>query len=331
MVRATLPIAFCLLFLAPLAVFAQRIGDQDAFVLQVDETIPAPGKEVTVHIRSGDLQVSSIRSVRWFVDGREREEFGNKLSIKEVVGNRIKNVSARITYFTRSGDRRYINADTEIHPVIFDLLWEGDSVVTPLYRGYPLAGPQVPIRVYAEIQYIDRGGITYTEDDFSFVWEVETGFHPDTGPGVSDIVYEEGGTLINNSVFVLARATLINDNRVRYEKAIHIPIVETRLIVYPHTVTRGLITERAVPESVLIRQQPLTVALYPFYFSREDFENPGTVSYQWFVNGERTASREGRKVDVSLDGEGVTIPIQVLVRNSEKKEQESVMTLDFTI
>ncbi|MDE0243675.1 MAG: hypothetical protein OYG31_03130 [Candidatus Kaiserbacteria bacterium] len=329
--RFAVPLLFGLLFFIPTALFAQQVGSPTAYLLEIDEGVPSPGKEVTVHIRGEDERVTSIRSIRWFVDGQERTAYTDKMSLKEVVGNQQKRIVARIVYSVQGGIRRYINATTAINPVTFDLLWEGHSVTTPRYRGYPLAGPQVPIHVYAEIQYIDRNGITYDENDFSFVWEVETSFHEDTGPGVSSIVYEKGGSLINNDVYILARATLINDHTVRFRKAVSIPITESRIIVYPYTVTRGLITERAIPSDVAIRKQPLTTSLYPFFFSREDFENPNAISYTWNIRDGLSPLQQGRKVDISLRGEDTIIPVQVSAQNREKTQQKAQNTLNVSL
>lgn len=324
------PLSLFLIF-TTLISFAQQRGNDSAYLLEIDERVTSPGTPITVHIRAGDLRTASIRSVRWFVDGQEQKEEEDSLSLQEVVGNSAKNVTAQIIYFTQSGNRRYMSASTQITPVTFDLLWEGESVTTPLYRGYPLAGPQVPIRVYAEIQYVDSTGVSYTEDDFSFVWEVETKFHETKGPGASSIVHEEGGTLINNRVFVLARATLINNTSVRYEKAINIPITDPRLLVYSYTPVRGLITEYVIPQDIAVvdPKQPITAALYPFYFSARDFSNNITMNYHWFVNNAAKPSKRGRKVDISLRGEDASIPIRVFARNEEKTLQTAKNTLEF--
>lgn len=329
--RFVLPICFGVFLLAPTVSFAQQVGNPAAYALTINDTVPSPGEAVVVRIESRDERTTSIRSVRWFVDGQERVEFTDKLSLTEMVGNAQKRVVARIVYSLAGGLHRYINATTTVNPVTFDLLWEGLSVVTPRYRGYPLAGPQVPIRVFAEIQYFDGNGISYSEDDFSFVWEVETSFHEDTGPGVSSITYEKGGSLINNDVYVLARATLISDRDVQFQKALRIPITDPRVIVYPYTLTRGLITEQVIPKDVAIQKQPLTTSVYPFFFSRDDFENPNTISYTWDIHNGQTSLQQGRKVDISLQGDNTIIPAKVSVQNRRRPQQKAQNTFRISL
>ena len=309
---------FCLLF-SPFAL-AQQQGGYDAYELYFNTDTPSSGEMVDVSIRSGKVLTSNIRSVRWFVNGQERTEFLNKLTMSEIGSVSPKQIVARIIYFDIFGQRRRIELTRWIRTAVFDVLWEGDSVVTPRYRGYKLAGPQVPINLSAEIQHIDQSGTVYTEKDFSFRWEIENKFYGDVGPGESSVVYEEGGTLLNNFVSVKVQATLINDPGVLFEKFINIPIAEPRIFLYPHTLLYGLFTDRVTPKDAVLTEQPVTVSVYPFYFGKSDFEK-NAIQYKWFVNNGTNHQKEGRKIDISIDGEDISIPIRVHAQNINNKQQ----------
>ena len=193
-------ISLFVLLVASFVVFAQVQGSYDAYEVSVSESYPSPGAYVDFTIRSNKSFVSSIRSVAWRVDGIERVEYANKMKITEIAGSVPKRISARIHYFDSQGERRFAEVFRWMRPVIFDVLWEADSVVTPLYRGHRLAGPQVPVTFSAKIQYVDQSGVIYTEKDFSFRWMIESRYHDDRGPGVSSVVYEDGGSYTNKHI-----------------------------------------------------------------------------------------------------------------------------------
>ena len=160
---------FWVFLLFPFAVFAQVQGNYDAYDVSVSEPYPSPGEYVDFTIRSNKSFVSGIRSVVWYVGGVERPAYADRMKITEIAGSVPQQVVARIHYFDSQGERRFTEVSRWIRPVIFDVLWEADSVVTPLYRGHRLAGPQVPVTFSAKIQYVDQSGVIYTEKDFHFV------------------------------------------------------------------------------------------------------------------------------------------------------------------
>ena len=218
----------------------------------------------------------------------------------EISGNGPKQVVATIVFFDIIGQRRYTQVSRWMRPVIFDILWEGDSAAIPLYRGHHLAGPGVPVRISANIQYIDRNGNLYTEKDFSFRWEVESLFHEDEGPGVSAIVYEDGADYLNRFISVKSYARLINEPSIAFEEFISIPVSEPRVLPYSHTLLHGL-SHLTVPENTLLNRQPFTISVYPFYFSRSDFEK-NAIQYSWFVNNSPAPVKKGRKLIFPLTG-----------------------------
>ena len=301
-------------------------GRYDAYSLYSDNPSPSPGESVEISLETGSSSVRNIRSVRWFIDGEAVEEFNDNLSVTDNIGNTPKQIVANIVYFDPSNQRRYVQVTEWIRPVIFDILWEGDSVTIPRYRGHILAGPQSAISVSANIQYIDLNGIQYTEDDFSFVWEVESEYHTSRGPGVSSIVIEKGGTYLNNTLFVRAQASLINDSGVYFEKSISIPVTEPRILVYSHTLLYGLFPYATVPRSAALKKSPVTFSLYPFYFSTSDFEKD-LIQYRWFVNNNTNHVKEGRKIDVSLGGRSIPVPIRISAYNETKNLQKAEYTI----
>ena len=320
-VSFSLMLAVAVIVGMPLA-SAQQYGGHDAFDVQVSKPYPSPGEYVTFSIQSNNLFSSNIRSVRWYVDKIEQKDLENKFEITEIASGVPKQITAYIHYFDSGNVRRYTEISRWMRPVIFDILWEADSVVTPLYRGHKLAGPHTPITLSAKVQYLDQNGATYTEKDFSFRWMIESRYHRDRGPGVSSVVYEKGGSYFNKYIIVQVEAALIHNSRITFEKVINVPIVEPRLLVYPHTLLHGLARNRVFSEDITLNTERVTASVYPFYFSQDDFEK-NAIHYRWFVNNETSHLKEGRKLDISVEGAGAEIPVRVFAQNENKDLQQS--------
>ena len=324
-------IFYLFIFLSFSVSFSQTFGGYDAYDVVVSNTGPTPGEYVDLTIRSNKSFSSSIRSVRWYVDGVERPEYENKFKLTEIAGSSPKQVVAYIHYFDVLGERRYVEITRWLRPVIFDILWEARSVVPPLYDGHRLAGPGTPVVISAKIQHVDEGGRVYNEDDFSYRWMIESRYHDDRGPGVSRIVYEEGGNYFNRYIIVKAEATLISDGSVAFEKTINIPVVEPRVLVYPHTLLYGLSRNQVISENTLFGTEKVTASVYPLYFDRDDF-NKDAIQYKWFINNASKYLKEGRKLDISLEGEeGVLIPVRILAQNENNDLQQIDSAFNFRL
>ena len=323
-----LPLFFFVFFTTIFFSHAQQFGGYDAYDVLVSDQNPSPGVSVDFSIQSKKSLSSNIRSVRWLVDGVERGSYANKLTFTEVSGDSPKQIVANIHYFDVFGELRYIKVSRWIRPVIFDILWEADSVVTPMYRGHRLAGPSVPIRISANMRYTNQNGFRYTEKDFSFRWMIESRYYGDRGPGVSSIVYTEGGDYFNRHLFVQVEATLVSDSRIVFERMINIPITEPRLLVYPHTLFFGLSRDTVIPASFSSGDEPVTASIYPFYFSQADFDK-NTIQYRWFVNNSTSQPKEGRKLNISARGSGAEIPVRVFAYNENEDLQQSDTIITF--
>ena len=309
---------------------AQQYNSYDAYDVFVSDPHPSPGAYVDFTIRSNKSFASGIRSVQWYVDKVERHDLEGKFTITEIAGSVPKQVTAQIHFFDSQGNRQYAEVIRWIRPVIFDVLWEADSVVTPLYRGHKLAGPQTPIKLSANVQYVDQGGAVYTEEDFSFRWMIESRYRDERGPGVSSVVYEEGGSYFNKYILVRVEVALISDNTVSFEKVINVPIVEPHLLVYPHTLLYGLSRDRVISKDLAFGTEKVTASVYPFYFSQTDFEKDA-IQYRWYVNNETSHLKEGRKLDISVEGDGAEIPVRVFAQNENKDLQQSDIIFTFRL
>ena len=325
--KLTVTIFICLsLFMGAITVMpamSAQYYQREAYELYVTNEFPSPGERVNISIQALEESLGGIRAVEWYVDGEPLKEFRNKLKMNNVINGSPKEITAEIVYFSDGGQRKYMSVTQMVRPVIFDIFWESDVVTTALYRGHKLAGPQTPVRISAHMQYIDGNGALHTEKDFSFVWEIESRYQDEQGLGVSALTYNKGGSFLNSTLFIRARATLIDDRGVSIEKITSIPIVRPRLLVYPYTLLNGLSYDIVVPKNANIvgAGDSVTFSVYPFYFSKSDFDR-NAVQYKWFVNNGSKPLKRGRKIDISIDGSFLSIPLKILVENENKKQQK---------
>ena len=314
------PLVALFLFLG-MPVFSQQ-SPFDAFILFVDEEFPSPGDTVRAAIHANEASPTSIRSVRWFLNGEEQTRHANSLDFSFINGNSPQQLVAQIVFFDASGQRNYAEVLRWIRPVIFDIFWEGDVVTIPNYTGQKYAGPRTPILFSTKLQFIDTEGVIYTEEDFSFRWEIESRSYGGRGPGASSLVYEEGGSLLNRSLTVRAFASLISSPSLTFDRSITVPITLPRLLVYPHTLLHGLYTDLVVPSVFSLSDQSTTFSAYPFFFDRSDFQKD-RIHYRWFAGSESQPLHEKRRVDVSVEGEDTRIPLRILAENENESTQRA--------
>ena len=313
-------LSFCFLFFTFPSVSQE--DPFDVYILFIDKAFPSPGETIQASIHANKASPSAIRSVTWFLNGKEQTRFSNSLDFSFISGSSPQQISAQIIFFTPSGQRSYAEVLRWVQPVIFDIFWEGDVVTTPRYVGHKYAGPRTPIILSSKVQFVDREGTIFTEKDFSFRWEIESRLYGGRGPGISSTVYEEGGSLLNRSISVRAFATLISSSSISFDRSVSIPITLPRLLLYPHTLLHGLHTDMTVSKNFSLPDQSTTLSAFPFFFDHSDFQK-NTIHYRWFAGSESQPLHEERRVDITVEGDGTLIPLRILAENTNENTQRA--------
>ena len=314
------------LFLLTIGVLTSFAQSADAYKFYIMDEFPAPGETVTINIHPNEQPVQKIKSVIWTIGGRVISEHKNSLKIEYLVKNTPEQVVADITYIDRDENRYTLQVSKWIAPVIFDILWEGLSATTPLYDGYRLVHRGTPVRITSTVQYIDSRGNIFDENDFFFDWE-QSSHKIEQGSGKNSIIIEDTGSTLRNEIPVTVKISLPNNNRIQIRKTIFIPFTESRVFLYKHSLSRGLNTRRVVVDNDIVVDDPFTVSVYPFYFSRNDFEK-NSVQYWWFVNNQPNPINEARRVSLSYEGEGTPTRLSVQIQNDNEKYQKISKSLN---
>ena len=200
----------------------------------------------------------------------------------------------------------------DIRPIIFDLLWEADSVVPNGYRGLPLPGPYTPIRVSAYIRYIDRNGVLRDENDFFFDWKQNSKVVPRRGVGENTIILD-GFNYVESPIDVssiISFSDEIDDAR----KIISINLEIPKILLYKFDNLTGL-SNLTIRETDIFLDDITTISLYPLFIGNNEFNN-GMLNYTWSVN-KKDISNVNRKVDINSNTGLDRAEIDVKVENSE--------------
>lgn len=287
------------------------------FSISASNLFPTLGDVVTLEILPERERLGSIKNIDWYINSVRVPEWEGSLTRTIEADGGLKNVSVDILYFDTAGNRNVFSTNAILWPVVFNLFWEADSVVTPNYKGYKLAGPGTPINISAKIKFINENGREFDENDFSFKWWVDSSFQ-ETVINRPYFVFEEGGSIINNRLVVRAEATLVPMPTIVLEEEITIPIITPRQIIYRSSLLDGLSTTNALQKTSSV-STPLTLSSFPYFFSQDAFEKDN-IEYNWFINGTLQETQK-RKIDVLATIEDVLVPIRLQSVNENNREQ----------
>lgn len=303
---------------------------QEAYTLYTTPEHPSHGETVVIGIQGASESPRNIRSIRWSIDGKSLNEENNKTSIERLVTSTPQQISVRIIYSDVFGGNQTLNLTKWIVPSVVDIFWESVGVTTPLYKGYKLATRGTPIRLTAEIQYIDERGKVFDENDFFFVWSVSSEEQSDvSGPGSNSFVLEATNVVRRSYLPIKMEAQLGQGQGVLLEKKIRVPIISPRVLVYNSNLSQGLNTRRVVGNRDVAQQNPISLSVYPFYFSESDFEQ-NKIQYNWFVNGGRQPIRNSRRVSFSYEGDESPVTMDIQVQNANTRSQNSSRRFSFS-
>ena len=310
---------FSLFFLIFFSIsFAQlnNLETVDDFFIVSSDKIPSPGDVVEIDLIIIGPRGSQVGGVDWIINGVVREEFRDEHNISLLVGQLGTSYSiyARILLESEeSGVVGVFNTNSiDILPIIFDLLWEADSVVPAGYRGLPLPGPYTPIRVSAYIRYVDKNGVLRNENDFFFDWEQNSKPVSRRGVGENTIILE-GFNYVESPITVsslISFGTEIDDVR----KIISINLEIPKILLYKFDNLTGL-NNITIRETDVFLDDITTISLYPLFIGNNEFNN-GMLNYTWSVN-KKEISNVNRKVDINSNSGLDRAEIDVTVENSE--------------
>ncbi len=306
------------------------------------------GDNFDVSIVGRDLNLESIKKVKWFINGKEKKDFENAFSYNLKINNsyRPAEIETEIEYIDFFDENKLKTTSLIIvkNPILFDLVWESEGILPPQYKGYPLLAPQQNLKVSAILRYISSDNNIYNEEDFSFFWKVEGRIFPEekfkeevlksgyisTGVGNNTILIPNKITLLENPLTVEVQAKSFIDNAVSFNKKINIYLEKPRILLYEQDLLLGTKTHKLISKNEKTNKNPLPVVIFPFLFSKQNVER-GEIDYLWYINQSATPQKNNRKIDISYIGEQQIIDLKLEIVNTADNKYLQFDEYDFSL
>jgi hypothetical protein len=259
-------------------VHAQTLDGQNTTIqFEVDPEVPGPNQQVTIDAQGvggflGDAMITWQQNGKTALSGAGEHSFsfftggvGTQTKIHVVVN------SPSLGTFTK---------DFTFIPTLVNLLWEANTSVPPLYRGKALYSPGSQIKIIALPQVVSNGALL-PASRLSYKWSV--GDEPATDrSGLGRSTFTFSGNQLNPSetvsVDVYFGSTLVGHG------AITIPATQPDVLFYVQDSLRGTLLDQALPSSIALAGQEVTLNAQPLYFASESIGN--SLTYNWALNNQ---------------------------------------------
>lgn len=273
--------------LAAFPAFAQQ--DDGRISLSLSPENPSAGDTVTATLVSQLVDLSSSR-ISWTYGGTSLGSDTGKTRVTFTVGavGERKTLSARIA----ARDGQVFEKSVVVAPANVALVWEAsDAYTPPFYKGRALLSSQGYVRVVA-LPDIRSGGTSLKASSLRFTWKRNDKTNlPASGVG-RDVFTFRAGYAGSESVSVEV-ATL--DRSIVATETIVIPVRKPELVFYEDKPLGGVNYEEALPESIVLMNEEITLVGEPYHMSERE-----SSSYVWLLNGARKDGAPGNAARITL-------------------------------
>jgi hypothetical protein len=254
--------------------------------------VPGPGDQVTIEAQGVGAFLGDA-TVTWQQDGK---------TVLTGIGERRFTFRAgplgsltRIHVIIDSASNGVSERDFTISPSVVHLLWEADTSVPPLYQGKALYTAGSTFRVMALPQVVANGA-TVSYNNLSFQWKLNgDAVVGQSGKGRSSASFQgsqlRAGETV--SVDVYLNSFLVG------RASISVPAVDPELLIYQKDPLRGVLYDQALPPSVSLLDQEVTLQAAPYYFSKDSVSS-GAAAYAWTINGAATTGPDSARGILTL-------------------------------
>jgi hypothetical protein len=288
-------IAKAALFAALLSSAASMVSAQsiptteERIVFDVSPEFPRGNQTVTIEAESYQLDINRA-FITWYVNGvAAASGAGKKLFTVSSGDLGTKTVVAAVAQ-TAAGQA--YQKEITIQPADVDLVWEAEGYAPPFYRGKPLHVAGGDLRVVAMPSFVQTSGRVLDPAGLVYTWKREgTIMAADSGFG--------------KNVFMLKSSTLNTMPRVSVEvsspgKELRASATERvqagapKVLLYEEDPLMGPLYERALPASISMGREELTVIAAPYFFSKETEGALPDLLFAWRINGKKSGVADRR-------------------------------------
>jgi hypothetical protein len=302
---------FTALFCITLSAHAQTPSGFQRIQFLVGPEAPGAGQQVVIEAQGVGTFLQDAK-FSWQRDGKV---------ILSGIGERILTfttggvgVATKIHVDIHSASAGNFSKDFVFTPSNINLLWEADTSVPPLYRGKALYSAGSKINVIALAQVTAKGAAV-SPNNLSYQWTV--GGEPvPTASGVGRSTFSYYGNQLNQSEQI--GLTVRYGGAAVGTASVVLPAVTPNVVFYVKDPLRGTLFDQALPTSIVLLGQEVTLSAQPFYFSNESLGK--TVSYAWKLNNQPVTGDDTEKGVLTLrqsgSGQGQSL-VSLELQNSD--------------
>ena len=234
---------------------------------------PGPGQLVSIEAQGVGSFIGNA-TITWEKDGKVAASSVGGTVFTFTTGG-IGSVS-RIKVTITSPVQGVITHNFTFYPTTTYLLWEADTTAPLFYQGKTLYSAGSPLTVVA-YPVVVSGGSPLPTSKLSFQWTRNdeliaqaSGLGRNTFSFIGDQIKTEE----NVSLDVYYNAAKVGHAEVR------IPATNPSLLLYERDPLRGEVLNQALPNTVTLAGQEVTLQAEPYYFSNIS-RRRGTIGYTW--------------------------------------------------
>jgi len=286
-------ITILLIFILPLAVSAQALGDinnDTAFSISVDPQYPAPYSQAVLSTLSSELNLNNaVMSVS--VAGKEIYN-GSVRPVSVSMGKAGEMVRVKVV-ITSSGAS--YSQTLSIQPQDVAIIAEPISSVHPLYKGKPLVPLEGDVRVVAMANLQDAKGKIINPTALSYSWTVDgTQIASASGIGKQAIIVASPLQYRARNVSV---AVMSQDGGLVGGASLSLNPLEPSVFIYRNDPLLGILFDHTLSTHTITNSED---TLYAAPFSLPT--TGGAPFIQWFLNGD--AAQTGNSITLRPTGKG---------------------------
>ena len=272
---ALLRAIFLVLLLSPMVAFAGFIPVPQVSI-GILPTPDYPKPHSTITLRAETYGAVGDYAYRWTVDGAPAQEGVNARALSVSTGPIGSSKEVGLQLIEAGGAVRG-SATFIIHPADVDIIWEAETYVPPFYRGrrLPHAGSNI---VLTAIPFLTSDISDESARAYSYQWRLDAKpLASQSGIGRSTISVSP--PFFNNTFTVTVLVSTANGS-LAAEKTVSITPVQPLVLAYELNPLLGLLTHRAVQQTVSLVDEEVTLLAMPLFVA-----DPEALTYVWRLHG----------------------------------------------
>lgn len=281
------------------------------FSLVISPRTPGPSESVIVSVEGSGLDFYTA-NISWSVNGKRVKSGRGEKNFSLVTGplGSRTTVEVRIETGTNIFDRSII-----ITPAEVDLLWQGETYVSPFYQGRALWSSQSRITFLA----IPHGVGNISPANLIYRWSKNgTVLGNLSGTGKNSLTISDSILSIPQNIKV---DVLSNQNTLLASASTFLAPISPQLSIYENNPLYGFMFHREIKETHRLENREITLAAFPFFFSAFDRADE-SVSYEWRTNAGDAGTGNAVTYRSPDDTDGSSA-VRVRASNRDKIMQDS--------